>query len=56
MAEYVANGVRLGWLIDPLQRRVEIYRPDITVIVLENPDTISGEPELPGFTLDLTDL
>ena len=55
MAEYMENGVRLGWLIDPLdpQRRVYIYRPATEVEVLEAPESLSGEPELPGFTLDL---
>ena len=55
MEEYMENGVRLGWLIDSLdpQHRVYIYRPDATVEVLEGPESLSGEPELPGFTLDL---
>ena len=55
MEEYMENGVRLGWLIDPLdpQRRVYIYRPNSPMEVLEHPETLSGEPELPGFTLDL---
>ena len=55
MEEYLENGVRLGWLIDPLdpQRRVYIYRPNLPVEILERPETLSGEPVLPGFTLDL---
>ena len=55
MEEYMENGVRLGWLIDSLdpQHRVYIYRPDVTVEVLDRPETLSGEPELPGFKLDL---
>ena len=55
MAEYIANGVKLGWLIDPLdpRRRVYIYRPDTPVEILEHPESLSGEPELPGFDLDL---
>ena len=55
MAEYIANGVQVGWMIDPLdpQRRVYIYRPGAEVEILEAPDSLSGEPELPGFTLDL---
>lgn len=53
MREYVNNGTRLGWLIDPQNRRVEIYRSTGEVEVLEQPDQISGEDLLPGFVLDL---
>lgn len=53
MAEYIENGSKLGWLIDPKHKRVEIYRPNQTVEVLENPNTVSGENVLPGFTLSL---
>jgi Uma2 family endonuclease len=53
MQEYIDNGARLGWLIDPADRRVYVYRPGIMTECLENPTTISGDPELPGFVLDL---
>ncbi|MBV9851463.1 MAG: Uma2 family endonuclease [Armatimonadetes bacterium] len=53
MREYIANGARLGWLIDPQSQRVEVYRPGQDVRVLENPQTVSGDPELPGFVLNL---
>lgn len=53
MQEYIDNGTRLGWLIDPKNKRVEIYRPSQDVEVLENPSTLSGEAVLPGFTLTL---
>ena len=53
MEEYLANGSRLGWLIDPLSRRVYVYRPDRAVEELDNPQTLSGEPVLAGFVLDL---
>ncbi len=55
MAEYMENGVRLGWLIDPLDpvRRVYVYRPGTPVEILEGPESLSGDPELPGFTLNL---
>jgi Uma2 family endonuclease len=56
MEEYRANGVRLGWLIDPQQQRVEIYRLDRDVEVLEAPTTLSGEDVLPGFELELRSL
>ena len=54
MAEYIANGARLGWLIDPITRRVYVYRPNAPVEVLDAPDTLSAEPELAGFALNLT--
>ncbi|MEH1871267.1 Uma2 family endonuclease [Nostoc sp.] len=54
MQEYIDNGTQLGWLIDRKQRRVFIYRPNIAVEVLDNPKTLSGEPLLPGFILDLS--
>lgn len=54
MEEYMANGARLGWLLDPLDRRVYVYRPGVAVERLENPSTISGDPELPGLIFDLT--
>ncbi len=54
MDEYRENGAKLGWFIDPKHRRVEIYRPQQEVEILENPTTLSGEDVLPGFLLDLT--
>jgi len=53
MQEYIANGTRLVWLIDRKNKRVEIYRPNQEVEILENPATLSGEDVLPGFVLDL---
>lgn len=54
MDEYIANGARLGWLLDPLQRQAHIYRPDRDPEILDNPDTLSADPELSGFILELT--
>ena len=53
MEEYIDNGARLGWLIDPKNRRVEVYRPGQEVEVLENAIAVSGEDVLSGFTLSL---
>lgn len=53
MREYVDNGTRLGWLIDPQNQRVEIYRGETEVEVLEQPTQLSGEDVLPGFCLNL---
>ena len=56
MQEYIDNGAQLGWLIDPPQKLVEIYRPDRPVEKLEAPETVSGEDILPGFILDLAEI
>ena len=56
MKEYIENGVRLGWLIDPLDKKVHIYRGDGQIEILENPVRVSGEKVLPGFKLDLSDI
>jgi len=56
MFEYLENGTSLGWLIDPLKRKVYVYRPDQQTVVLDEPETVSGDPLLPGFTLNLTEL
>jgi Uma2 family endonuclease len=53
MREYIDNGTRLGWSIDPQNRRVEIYRPATEVEGLVNPIELSGEEVLPGFILNL---
>ncbi|MGI9174546.1 MAG: Uma2 family endonuclease [Rhodothermales bacterium] len=53
MAEYVASGCRLGWLIDPYERQAHIYRPQQDVEVAGFDGALSGEDVLPGFTLDL---
>jgi Uma2 family endonuclease len=53
MLEYLDNGVRLGWLIDRQNLRVEIYRPGQKVEIIESHETLSGEDVLPGFVLDL---
>jgi Uma2 family endonuclease len=56
MEEYMANGASLGWLIDPSTRLVYVYRPNEEVVVLENSETVSGEPVLPGFALNMSEL
>ncbi len=53
LQEYLANGTQLGWLFDTPNRRVYVYRPGKVMECLENPTTVSGDPELPGFVLDL---
>jgi len=53
MQEYLDNGINLGWLIDPQNKIVEIYRPNQKVDILQSPKTLSGENILPEFVLDL---
>jgi Uma2 family endonuclease len=55
MQEYLDNGARLGWLIDPRRERVTVYTPE-GVEELQGPETLQGDPVLPGFTLDLRDI
>lgn len=49
MVEYIENGARLGWLLDPQNRQVYIYRPHQPVDCLTDPDELRGDPVLPGF-------
>jgi Uma2 family endonuclease len=53
MEEYIANGAQLGWLIDPVERKVYVYRPNTEMVCLENPERVAGDPVLPGFVLAL---
>ena len=53
MQEYINNGCRLGWLLNPQKRQVETYRPGQDKEVLQSPQTLSGEEVLPSFVLDL---
>ena len=54
MDEYIANGAQLGWLILPETRQVMVYRPGQDMQLHSDVDAIAADPELPGFTLDLT--
>ncbi len=54
MQEYMDAGVKLGWLINPQQQQVEIYRPEQDVEVRNLPTELSGETLLPGFSLNLS--
>ena len=56
MVEYINSGVKLGWLIDPEQKQVEIYRIDGTKEVLNCPSILSGENILPELNVDLTEI
>ncbi|MBF2016272.1 MAG: Uma2 family endonuclease [Rivularia sp. T60_A2020_040] len=56
MHEYIANGLRLGWLINPKDKQVEIYRSEKEVEILQSPKSLSGENILTDFTLDLQNI
>lgn len=49
MQEYIDNGAQLGWLIDPQNKAVYVYRPNMLVERLDHPTSLSGDPLLPGF-------
>lgn len=53
MQEYLANGLRLGWLIDPQGQQMEVYRPGQAVEVISILASLSREDVLPGFILEV---
>jgi len=53
MEEYLENGARLGWLIDPLEKKVYVYEPGRQAVCLDDPESLPGDPVLPGFKLDV---
>ena len=53
MEEWITYGVALGWLIDPFLRQVHIYRPGVAPEILDDPEMVNGNPELPGFTFNV---
>lgn len=53
MEEWIACGVALGWLIDPFGRQVHIYRPAAEPEILSDPESVNGDPELPGFIFNV---
>jgi Uma2 family endonuclease len=54
MEEYIENGAQLGWLIDPIERKVHVYRPEQSACILTDPKNIIGDPVLPGFVLQMS--
>lgn len=54
MEEYRDNGAALGWLIDPVENRVYVFRPGTGIDILEKPERLAADPELAGFSLDLS--
>ena len=56
MEEYRSNGVRLGLLIDPKNKQVEIYKPGQEPEILESPTQIDCSEVMPGFILSLSEI
>jgi Uma2 family endonuclease len=57
MHEWMANGVQLGWLIDPEKRQARVFRADSSEPqVLDNPASLNGDGPVAGFRLDLQDI
>lgn len=56
MQKYLANGVRLGWAIDPFQQQTTVFRPDQEPVTIAFSDVLSGENILPGFELTMSEL
>lgn len=56
MDEYLANGARVGWLIDPKDRRVFVYLSGAPRTELVNPAQLSADPFLPGFVLEMAEI
>lgn len=56
MQEYLDNGLRLGWLLNPQGQQVEVYAPGQATVILSAPTELSGEPVLPGFRLHLAQI
>lgn len=53
LEEYLQNGVQLGVLIDRTHRTVHLYRPGRSPTIMQDPEAVSCDPELPGFTLQM---
>jgi Uma2 family endonuclease len=56
MEEYVSNGTRLGWLLDPIENCAFVYLPGQPPKRIDNPAILSGDPVLPGFTFDFSEI
>ena len=57
MAEWMANGVALAWLIDADKQAVYIYRAgQASSEKLEQVERLAGEGPVEGFVLELNDI
>lgn len=56
MSEYIDNGALLGWLVDPIEKSVYVFRPEHPLQCLEHPSRVEGNPILAGFVLELDEI
>jgi Uma2 family endonuclease len=56
MEEYIANGAQLGWLLDPIENRATVYRPNESPKRIDSPSILTGEPVLTGFIFDFREI
>jgi len=56
LEEYIQNGAKLGWIVDPKSRCAFVYRPGQAMERLENPSGLSGEAVLPGFAFNVSEI
>ncbi|GAB3769597.1 Uma2 family endonuclease [Spirosoma horti] len=56
MEKWLANGVRLAWLISPEEKLTYIYRPEQSVETKAFTETLSGEDVMIGFETVLADI
>ena len=56
MEEYIQNGCRLGLLVNPRRKQVHIYRPGTTPEIRDDPESVSGDPVLPGLELNVREI
>ena len=56
IGEYLKNGTRLVWLVDPFQETVTAYRPNAEPVLFSRSERLTGDPELPGFSVSVAEL
>jgi Uma2 family endonuclease len=53
MKQWIANGVRLAWRIDPFGCTVAIYSTDTEAVILKHPEIVEGSGPVDGFNLKM---
>lgn len=56
VADYLAAGTRLVWIVDPEARSVLVYPPLLAPRVLQASDVLDGGEVLPGFSVQVDEL